>query len=168
MLQEAEMSLADFHAQLQKHRHEIKHLWDSASTICERFAQEEDVFPERCDQVRNAIRKLRVPVRSFYQLLGTPSRLPMTVVPHSLSPAITLRQVDELSDELMVRFLLFRRACRSSAQDMIPDHQEILNKLYALAHGYENILQHIDRLLLQVFTQEKAERQKLKSALHSS
>ncbi|HLX55820.1 MAG TPA: hypothetical protein VKR83_02230, partial [Ktedonobacteraceae bacterium] len=65
---------------------------------------------------------------------------------------------DELNDELMILILLFRKVCRSSSQDAIVRHQEILNKLYALAQGYESILQDVDHLLLQVLAQEKAER----------
>lgn len=168
MLNEVGMSLADFHAQLQRHRHEIKHTWDLTFCIYEQFAQEEDVYPEHCDHVRNAIRKMRIPVRSFYQLLDMSSHLPMPVVPYSFSSLITLRQVDELSDELMILILLLAKVCRSSSQETTVHHQEILDKLYALAKGYEAILQDIDHLLLQVLAQEKAERQKLKSLIYGA
>jgi hypothetical protein len=158
MLQEAEMSLADFHVQLQEHRYQIKHLWDSTSTIYEQFAQEEIIYPEHCEEVSSAIRKMRVSVRGFYQLLGKSSQLPLAIVPYSFSPAIKLRQIDELSDELMVLVLLFRKICCSTSQDIMVHHQEILSKLYTLARGYEDVLHDIDRLLLQVFAQKKAER----------
>lgn len=163
-----EMSLADFHTQLQRYRWEIKQTWDSTCPIYEQFAQEEDVYPEHCDQVRNAIHKMRIPVRSFYRMLGTLSHLPLTLVPHSFSPAITLRQVDDLTDELMILIHLFRKGCHSPLQNREERHQEILQKLYALAKGYEDILQHVDRLLLQVLTQEKVEHQKRKSAIYHS
>lgn len=168
MLKEREISLADFHEQLQRYRREIKQTWDSTSPVYEQFVQEEAIYPEHCDQIRNAIRKMRVPVRSFYRLLDTPSHLPLTAVPHSFSPAITLRQVDELTDELMILILLFRKICHPSSQNMSIRLQEIQYKLYALEQGYEDILQHADRLLLQVLAHEKAERQKLKSLIYSS
>jgi hypothetical protein len=165
---EVEMSLADFHTQLQRHRREIKDTWDSAFPVYEQFAQEEDIYPEHCDQVRNAIHKMRIPVRSFYHVLGTPAYLPLAIVSHSFSPVTILHQVDDLTDELMIRIVLFRKICHLPSQNREERHREILQKLFTLAQGYDDIIQHVDRLLLQVLMQEKAERQKLKSAIYSS
>lgn len=168
MLREVEMSLVDFHTQLQKHRHELHHTWDSAFPVYERFAQENEIYPEHCDQLRSAIRKMRFPVRKFYQLLDPSSQFPLTMLPQSFSPAMTLRRVDELTDELMILILLFRKVCPASSQEMRVLQEEILSKLYALAQGYEDILHHSDRLLLHVLARIKAERHKLKYQIYSS
>lgn len=162
MLTQVEMPLADFHTRLRKHRYELQHGWDSAFPVYEQFAQEKNIYPEHCDQVRSAIFKMRSPVRKFHQLLNTSSQLPLTVLPKSFSPAMTLRQVDELTDELMILILLFRKVCPASSQEMKVLHEEIVSKLHALAQGYEDILHHADRLLLHVLAQEKEERQKLR------
>jgi hypothetical protein len=160
---EVGLSLTDFLSQLQRHRREIMRAWDSISPIYEQFAHEEDIYAEHCDYVRNAIREMNIPVRNLYYLLHTSSLIPEAVVPYSFSPLITLRQADELSDELLILIPLFRNVCRLSSQDTLVRRQEIINNLYALAQGYEGILQDVDHLLLQVLAQEKAKRQKLKS-----
>jgi hypothetical protein len=162
------ISLTDFHSQIQRQRQEIKQAWDSVSNICSLFDEEEDVYVKHCDQVKNALRIARDPIWGLNQLLHTPSRLPLTVVPHCFSLLITLRQMGELIDELLILITLFRRICRSTSRDMIERRQEIKRKLDMLAQGHEDILQQIDHLLLQVLAQEKAERQKLKSLIYSS
>jgi hypothetical protein len=167
MFKERAMSLTDFHEQLREHRHEIKQTSDSAFLVYEQFA-EKIIYPEHCDQMKDTIRKMRVSVRSLYRLLNTPSHLPLTMIPYSFSPAITLRQVDELNDELMILITLFHKTCYPPSQDIQVYQQEIRHKLYALVQGYEDILQQLDRLFLQVLAQEKAERQRLRSLMYSS
>lgn len=167
MLKEKEMSLADFHKQLQRHKQDIKHAWDSTSIIYKSFIQEDTIHREHCSRMRDEIYQLRIPTRSFYRLLATPSHLPFTIVSHSFSLARTLCLIDELTDELMVLMLLFRKASHSSSQNMSVRPEEILYKLYALDKGFEDILQQSDRLLLKVLAQEKDERKKLKSLMYS-
>lgn len=146
------MSLCDLYEQLQRQRREIKQMRDLVSSVFEQFA-EEDMYPEHCDEIKNTVRQMRAPVRSLYRLLDAP-HLPFTVVPHSFSPVITLRQVDELMDELTMLMLLFCKIYHS-LQNTNAHQQEIVHKLNALIQGYEDILQHIDRLLLQVLAQKK-------------
>jgi hypothetical protein len=167
MYKERAMSLTEFHKQLQGHRREIKQTSDSAFCVYEQFA-EEVIYPECCDQMKDTIRKMRVPIRELYRLLNTPSHLPQPMIPYSFSPAITLRQVDELSGELIVLIFLFHKISHTPSQDIQVYQQEIRHKLYGLMQGCEDILQQIDRLFLQVLAQKKAEQQKLRSLMHNS
>lgn len=168
MFKEANLSLVDLHLQLQHYRREMKQSWDAISNASSQFDEEEDIYVEHCDQVKNALRILREPVWEFYKLLNKPSHLPMTVVPHCFSLLITVRQMEELVDELMILITLFSRICRTTSRDMIERRQEIKIKLDVLTQGHEDVLQQIDHLLLKVLTQERAERQKLKSIFYSS
>lgn len=167
MFKERAMSLTDFYEQLQGHRREIKRTSDSAFCIYEQFV-EEVLHPEHCDQMKDTIRKMRIPVRGLHRLLNAPSHLPFTMIPHSFSPATTIRQIDELNDELMILIPLFHKTCHAQPQDTQVYQQEICHKFYALVQRCEEILQQIDQLFLKVLAQEKAERQKLKSLIYGS
>ena len=168
MIKEESLSLVDFHAELQQFRRKMKQVSDKTAIAFLLFDEDEEIFAEQCDQVKNVLHTGRDPIREFYQLLRISSRLPITIVPFSFSLLTLLRQANDLLDELLVLIMLFRRICRTSSRDMIERRREIKYKLNQLLRIYEDILQQIDHLLLKVLTQERTERQKLKSISYSS
>ncbi|HEY6284428.1 MAG TPA: hypothetical protein VIX20_02090 [Ktedonobacteraceae bacterium] len=148
-------SLDTFRLQAKRCRRQLKDTWASVSDMCNLFSQEEDIWPNQCNHVRNSLLKLGNPLQSFYELLDT-DRLPAEAIPFRYSLIIPLHHIDNLMDELILLITAFRAVCRTSSRDAMIRRREIQRKLGELEQGIEDILQNVDRMLIQVLTQEKS------------
>jgi len=125
------------------------------SNTCDVFSQEEDIWPNQCNRVRNSLLKLGNPLRSFYELLDT-DHLPAEVITFRYSLIIPVHHIDNLMDELNLLITPFRAVCRTSSRDAMIRRREIQRKLGELEQGIEDIWQNVDRMLIQVLSQEKS------------
>ena len=153
---DAAISLAAFHSETRRHRRDIDCAWDSVSSAHSLFSQEEDIWPDQCDCVRNSIRELSKPIQKFSELLDNASYLPAAAVPFRYSLIMTLHKVEGLLDELMMLISRFRNLCQTPTSDVIKRRREIEHKLDELEQECEEILPNADGLLLQVRSSKKA------------
>lgn len=99
--------------------------------------------------------KLGTPLQSFYELLDE-GCLPAEVVPFRYSLIIPLHHSDNLIDELLLLMTAFRKVCRESSRDTMIRRREIQRKLGELEQDIEDILQNVDRILIQVLSQKNS------------
>jgi hypothetical protein len=154
MLEEA-LSLAAFHSETRRHRRDINSAWNLLSDARTLFNQEEDIWPDQCDSVKNSVYALSKPVRNFSALLDNASYLPATAVPFRYSLIMTLHVVEDLIDELMMLITRFRMLCQTPTSETIKRRREIERILDELEQGCEEILPNVDGLLLQVRSSKK-------------
>lgn len=155
MFEEA-FSLSAFHSETRRHRRDIDTAWDSVSSVGSLFCQEEDIWPDQCDYVKNSISALGKPVQRFSELLDNASYLPAAAIPFRYSLIMTLHKVEDLIDELIMLITRFRFLCQTPTSDMIKRRREIKHKLDELEQGCGEILPNADGLLLQVSSSKKA------------
>lgn len=155
MFEEA-ISLAAFHSETRRHRRDIDRAWDSVSSVRSLFSQEEDIWPDQCDYLRDSISTLSEPIKKFSELLDNASYLPAAAVPFRYSLIMTLHKVEDLIDELMMLITRFRTLCQTPTSEAIKRRREIERKLDELEQNCEDILPYADGLLLQVRSSKKA------------
>ena len=155
MFEEA-ISLAAFHSETRRYRRDIDSAWDLVSSAHSLFSQEEDIWPDQCDSVKNSISTLSKPVQNFSELLDAASYLPAAAVPFRYSLIMTLHGVEDLIDELLMLITRFRTLCQTPTSETIKRRREIEHKLEELEQGCEEILPNADGLLLQVRSAKKA------------
>lgn len=155
MFEEA-ISLAAFHSQTCRHRRDIASAWDLISSAHSLFSQDEDIWPDQCDSVKNSISKLSKPVQNFSELLDDASYLPAAAVPFRYSLIMTLHGVEDLIDELSMLITRFRIFCQTPTNEAVKRRYEIERKLDELQHRCEEILPNVDGLLLQVRSVKKS------------
>ncbi len=155
MFEEA-ISLAAFHSETHRHRKDIDSVWDSVSSARSLFSQEEDIWPDQCDYVKNSISALGKRVQKFSQLLDSAPYLPAAAVPFRYSLIMTLHKVEDLIDDLMMLITRFRTLCQTPTSETIKRRREIEHKLEELEQGRAEILPNADGLLLQVRSAKKA------------
>jgi hypothetical protein len=148
-------SLDTFRLQVKRSRRHLKESRDAVSDASNLFSREEDIWPNQCNHVRNSLVKLSNPLQSFYELLE-PDHLPDEAVPFRYSLLIPLHHIDDLMDELVLLITAFRAVCHNSSRDAMIRRREIRRKLGELEQGIEEILQNVDKMLIQVLSQEKS------------
>lgn len=146
------LALAAFRSETRKLWQDINSAWDSVSSGHHVFSQEEDIWPDQCDYVKDSISTLSESVQKFSDLLDNASYLPTGAVPLRFSLIMTLHRVEDRIDELMILLPRFRSLCQTPTTETIKQRRVIERKLNELEQDCEGILPDADRLVLQART----------------
>lgn len=149
------LPLDAFLLQAKRFQRHLKVTWTAMLDTCNVFSQQGDIWPDQCNQVRNSLLKLGNPLQSFFELLDI-DYLPAEVIPFRYSLIIPLHHINNVMDELILLITAFRAVCRTSSRDAMIRRREIQRKLSELEQGIEDILQNVDRMVIQVLSQEKS------------
>ena len=114
------------------------------------FSQEEDIWPDQCDYVKDSVSTLSEPVQKFSELLDTASYLPAGAIPLRYSLIMTLHKVEDLIDELMILIPRFQTLCQTPTSEAIKQRRVIARKLDELERDCEVILPDAYQLMSQI------------------
>jgi hypothetical protein len=151
----SQLRLDNFMDRVQKHRTDIAASQGSVLYALDLFSESEGVWPDNCDQVIDAMRKMGEPIREFCGLLDSHTQLPVAVSPLRFPLMKTLYHVDELVNELSLLLTIFRPVCRIPSRKVFTQRREIQRKLESLAQSLEEIDQNVDKLPERIDFQER-------------
>jgi hypothetical protein len=149
------MSLDNFLLQAKRCCGHLKSIWDSVSDGYQLFYQQEEIWPNQCNSIKNLLLKLSNPLQKFCELMDFDD-LPDEAIPFRYSLLLPLYCVENLMSELSWLLTAFSAVCRTSSRDAMIRRQEIHRKLDELEQSIEDILQNVDRMLNQAISQEKS------------